>query len=99
MPRSRRYFDSQPQPVIDVTRLVARLMKGRLPTGVERVCLTYVKRYANRARAALHRGRFNIILTSAALIQMVALLLEPPSNITRRGVALVGCDARVGSRD
>src|SRR5437879_5780475 len=83
-PRSRRYFDSQPQPVIDVTRLVARLMKGRLPTGVDRVCLTYVQRYANRARAALHRGRFNIILPGAASRQLFALLLEPPRNLTRR---------------
>jgi len=88
-PRSRRFFDSQPEPVIDVTRLVARLMKGRLPTGVDRVCLTYVQRYANRARAALHRGPFNIILPAAASRELFALLLEPPRNLTRRVVTLV----------
>ena len=88
-PRSRRFFDSQPEPVIDVTRLVARLMKGRLPTGVDRVCLTYVQRYANRARAALHRGPFNIILPAAASRELFALLLAPPRNLTRRVVALV----------
>ena len=98
-PRSRRYFDSQPQPVIDVTRLVARLMKGRLPTGVDRVCLTYVQRYANRARAALHRGRFNIILPGAASRQLFALLLEPPRNLTRRVVALVARAALFAWRD
>jgi len=98
-PRSRRYFDSQPQPVIDVTRLVARLMKGRLPTGVDRVCLTYVQRYANRARAALHRGRFNIILPGAASRQLFALLLEPPRNLTRRVVALVAKAALFAWRD
>src|SRR5438067_505392 len=99
MPRSRRYFDSQPQPVIDVTRLVARLMKGRLPTGVDRVCLTYVQRYANRARAALHRGRFNIILPGAASRQLFALLLEPPRNLTVRVVALVAKAALFAWRD
>src|SRR5207248_2371064 len=99
MPRSRRYFDSQPQPVIDVTRLVARLMKGRLPTGVDRVCLTYVQRYANRARAALHRGPFNIILPGAASRQLFALLLEPPRNLTRRVVALVARAALFAWRD
>ena len=99
MPRSRRYFDSQPQPVIDVTRLVARLMKGRLPTGVDRVCLTYVQRYANRARAALHRGRFNIILPGAASRELFALLLEPPRNLTRRVVALVAKAALFAWRD
>ena len=75
--RSRRFFDSQPQPVIDVTRLVVRLVRGKLPTGVDRVCLTYVQRYANRARAALHRGPFNIILPASASQQLFALLLAP----------------------
>src|SRR5438309_1862711 len=98
-PRSRRYFDSQPQPVIDVTRLVARLMRGRLPTGVDRVCLTYVQAYANSARAALHRGPFNLILPAAASRELFALLLAPPRNLTRRIVALVAKAALFAWRD
>jgi len=85
--------------VIDVTRLVARLMKGRLPTGVDRVCLTYVQRYANRARAALHRGPFNIILPAAASRQLFALLLEPPGDLARRVVLLVAKAALFAWRD
>ena len=37
--------------LIDVTRLLSRLMEGRLPTGVDRVSLAYVQHFANRATA------------------------------------------------
>lgn len=37
--------------LIDVTRLADRLLKGRLPTGVDRVGLAYVERYGPDARA------------------------------------------------
>jgi glycosyltransferase involved in cell wall biosynthesis len=39
--------------LIDVSRLVGRLLKGRLPTGVDRVGLAYVRHYGPRARAVL----------------------------------------------
>lgn len=85
----RRYFDSGPTPVIDVTRLVGRLMKGRLPTGIDRVCLTHVQRYGGSARAALHRGPFNIILPKPASQELFALLLYPPARPLRRVVSLL----------
>jgi glycosyltransferase involved in cell wall biosynthesis len=75
--------------VIDVTRLVGRLVKGKLPTGIDRVCLTYVQRYANRGRAALHRGPFNIILPNAASQELFALLLSPPRRLIWRVVRLI----------
>ncbi len=37
--------------LIDVTRLLSRLMEGRLPTGVDRVSIAYVQHFANRATA------------------------------------------------
>lgn len=98
--RSRRFFDSQPQPVIDVTRLVLRMMQGRLPTGVDRVCLTYVQRYANRARAALHRGPFNIILPADSSRRLFALLLGPPPRLLAWRVAALVLGAMLfGWRD
>ncbi len=86
---SRRYFDSRPAPVIDVTRLVGRLVKGRLPTGIDRVCLTHVQRYAGNARAALHKGPFNMILPGRASRELFALLLRPPRNLLWRIVRLI----------
>ena len=37
--------------LIDVTRLLDRRMKGRLPTGVDRVSLEYVRHFGSRSRA------------------------------------------------
>lgn len=39
--------------LVDVTRLLGRFMKGRLPTGVDRVNLAYLAHYRQRARAVL----------------------------------------------
>ena len=75
--------------VIDVTRLAGRLLRRRLPTGIDRVCLAYVKRYADRARAALHRGPFDVILAPAASRELFGMLLKPPQDLLRRITALV----------
>ena len=42
--------------LIDVTRLLSRLMAGRLPTGIDRVSLAYVGHFANRATALVRFG-------------------------------------------
>jgi len=73
-----------PNAVIDVTRLVGRLAKRRLPTGIDRVCLAYVQRYAESARAALHRGPLDIILPASASSDLFATLLKPPQGLLRR---------------
>ncbi len=39
--------------LIDITRLLHRFMKKRLPTGVDRVSLAYVRHYGPRARAVV----------------------------------------------
>lgn len=45
--------------MIDVTRLLSRLMEGRLPTGVDRVSLAYMQHYANHATALVrYAGRW-----------------------------------------
>jgi glycosyltransferase involved in cell wall biosynthesis len=45
--------------LIDVTRLLSRLMEGRLPTGVDRVSLAYVQHFADRATALVrYAGRW-----------------------------------------
>jgi hypothetical protein len=41
--------------LIDATRIVGRLLKGRLATGIDRACLAYIARYAPVARAVLQR--------------------------------------------
>ncbi|MEO8281738.1 MAG: glycosyltransferase family 1 protein, partial [Ideonella sp.] len=61
--------------VIDVTRLVARLSNGRLPTGVDRVSLAYIRHYRSHARA-LFRHRQRSGLFSESVSQRLFDLLE-----------------------
>lgn len=42
--------------LIDITRLVHRRLRGRLPTGIDRVSLAYLERYGERASALLRIG-------------------------------------------
>ena len=42
--------------LIDVSRLVWRVWTGRLPTGIDRVCLAYLDHYGDRAQAVVQRG-------------------------------------------
>ncbi len=50
--------------LIDVTRLVGRvLVKGRLPTGVDRVSLAYVAHYGHRACAVVRLGSRLVVLS------------------------------------
>ena len=64
--------------LIDVTRLVGRvLMKGRLPTGVDRVGLAYVAHYGQRARAVVRLGRRLLVLAPSASRTVFDQLLNP----------------------
>ena len=45
--------------LIDVTRLVARFLEGRLPTGVDRVSLEYIRHFYDNAQAMVrYHGRW-----------------------------------------
>jgi len=74
---------------IDVTRLLGRLMKGRLPTGVDRVCLAYIRRYGNYARALIHWGGHGWMLTARASGELFALLQEPPPRFHRCALRII----------
>ncbi|MCX7098187.1 MAG: glycosyltransferase family 1 protein [Methylococcales bacterium] len=48
-----------PEVLIDVTRLLDRKMQGRLPTGVDRVSLEYVRHFSRRSTALVrHAGQW-----------------------------------------
>jgi glycosyltransferase involved in cell wall biosynthesis len=81
--------------LIDVTRLVGRAIKGRLPTGVDRVMLEYVRHYGSRACAVIHvRDRFRA-LTSAGSQRLFRQLLAPPGAASRVfGARALGALAR-----
>ncbi|WP_439669976.1 Glycosyl transferase WcbB [Cupriavidus necator] len=70
---------------LDVTRLLDRLGKQILPTGVDRVGLLYIKHYAHRARAVLSIRGFNVVLSAEHSAEAFDLLLKqhscPPTGV------------------
>lgn len=67
--------------LIDVTRLLGRFWKGRLPTGVDRVSLAYVERYGAHARAVVRLTGHSFVLPKRASDQLFQWLLKPNGRI------------------
>jgi glycosyltransferase involved in cell wall biosynthesis len=76
--------------LIDVTRLIWRRWVGRLPTGIDRVCLAYVNQNHAESQAVIQWRGFRRILTAAASDQLFALLLHPGRNVRRDLVLFFG---------
>lgn len=66
-----------PEILIDVTRLLGRFMKGRLPTGVDRVGLAYVQHYGPRARAVVRWAGRSFVLPDTESGRLFQWLLAP----------------------
>ena len=64
----------------DVSRLCYRRLNGRLPTGIDRVSLEYVRHYADQARAVLGIGPFFSVLSSAESGRAFRALLGAPAR-------------------
>ena len=76
--------------LIDVTRLVDRTMQGRLPTGVDRVSLEYIRYFGHRATALVRFSGQWLELSLADSERVFDALLSPADNfnsLVRRAVA------------
>jgi len=51
--------------LLDVSRLLWRVWRGGLPTGIDRVCLAYVRHFAPRALAVVQWKGFRAVLSAA----------------------------------
>lgn len=63
--------------LLDVTRLIWRRWKGRLPTGIDRVCLAYLRHFGPKSQAVVNHERFRRILGPETSQRLFALLAEP----------------------
>jgi len=75
---------------IDVTRLLGRFMKGRLPTGVDRVSLAYIQHFSARAQALVRLKGRTVVLPKKASQVLFGKLLAPGKDFTRTVLWLVG---------
>lgn len=76
--------------LLDVSRMVWRVWSSRLPTGIDRVCLAYLERFAERALAVVQRGEFRMVLSATQSDALFALLREGGRGFRPRLVALLG---------
>lgn len=60
--------------LLDVSRLVWRRWGGRHLTGIDRVCLAYVRHFAPRAQAVVQHPRFRRVLGVQASARLFAML-------------------------
>lgn len=70
--------------LIDVSRLLDRFGRGRLPTGVDRVCLAYIRRWGAQARATLQKGNWRRVLSHVSSQRLFDLVLNPPADFAQR---------------
>lgn len=78
---------SAPEPVLlDVTRLIAHSWSGRQATGIDRVCMAYLRHFRARARAVVqHRGLIRVF--SAQETATLFTLLDGPVRGLRTRIA------------
>lgn len=75
--------------LLDVTRLVWRVWSGRLPTGIDRVCLAYLDHYRPRALAVVQRQELRLVLDEHHSDKLFALLRQGGPGFRRRLIALL----------
>lgn len=74
--------------LLDVSRLIWRLWRGRLPTGVDRVCLAYLHHYRRRSRAVVQRKGRYFVLNEGHSDWLFDLLASGPDGFRGRMVQL-----------
>lgn len=76
--------------LLDVSRLIWRRWKGRLPTGIDRVCLEYVEHFGARSQAVVqYKGRA-VVLSPAASDRLFELVRGKSGEFRLRVAALLG---------
>ncbi|MEY3703953.1 MAG: hypothetical protein RLZZ561_1573 [Pseudomonadota bacterium] len=79
--------------LLDVSRLIWRAWTRRLPTGIDRVCLSYLDHYAARSHAVIQKGSLRIVLNARASDTLFRALLRGGPRIRTQ---LTSCLAQSG---
>lgn len=84
--------------LLDVSRLIWRVWTGRLPTGIDRVCLAYMDHFGPRAQAVVQRGSLRFVLSRRRSHELFALLKRGGPGFRAALAALLAGAAARGSR-
>ena len=75
--------------LLDVSRLLWRAWDRKLPTGIDRVCLEYIRRFGSRSRGVVQFRGFTRVLSSQDSARLFAILGESNSAIRTRLLLLL----------
>lgn len=79
------YSNRAPRPfLLDVSRLIWRLWRRRLPTGIDRVCLAYLDEFRHRSLAVVQWGKRRVVLGARDSDALFLLLLGGGERFSRR---------------
>jgi len=92
--------------LIDVSRLIWRVWTGRLPTGIDRVCLAYLEHFGARAQAVVQKCGFHLIVSPKHSDRLFTLLrtggpefkgklLRMPPAMLLKHAASGGCAGKI----
>jgi glycosyltransferase involved in cell wall biosynthesis len=85
--------------LLDVSRMLWRRWSGRLPTGIDRVCLEYLEQFGLQSQAVVQfKGRV-YVLTPADTDRLVQIIRSPSKGFRRQLIALAGAALFRGSRN
>ena len=76
--------------LLDVSRLIWRWWTGRLPTGIDRVCLAYIAHFGAVADAVIQWKGGRIVLTGADARRLMAVLAKGGPGFRRQLVQTLG---------
>jgi glycosyltransferase involved in cell wall biosynthesis len=82
--------------LLDVRRLIWRIWVGGMPTGVDHVCLAYLRHYAPQAQAVVERGRLRRVLSPAQSDRLFSLLQFGIEGF-KRSVSMLGIKAALSN--
>ena len=76
-------------------------MRGRIPTGVDRVALAYLRHYGRHSLAFIRDGRFHVVLPEQLSQHLFQLLLAPPTDFAAHAWRLIarGIASKLRQRD
>lgn len=83
--------------LLDVSRLIWRQWRGRLPTGVDRVCLAYLEHFRSRSRAVVQRKGRYFVLDEQNSDRLFDLIRRGPEGF-RGGLAQLALKAFLSAR-
>ncbi|TCM20747.1 glycosyltransferase involved in cell wall biosynthesis [Novosphingobium sp. PhB165] len=88
MAASRSHRPARPF-VFDASRLIWRLWRGRLPTGIDRVCLAYLEHFAEQSCAFLQWRDHRVVLGAKDSDRLFALLRASAGMVDKRRLVML----------